>query len=582
MTEAKWGSNPILDAVRKHEFDPYEIETGVKKVVAFGDTSHKCPTYVTRIPPCQASCPAGEDIRGYHNILTGVEKTDEVWETAWRRIVEKNPFPAVMGRVCPHPCETGCNRGTHDEPIGINLVEHAIGDFGIKNNLQFGEAGPATGKHIAIIGGGPAGLSAAYQLRLRGHEVTIYDYREKLGGMMRYGILEYRVSREALDAEIARITNLGVNLKMNTRIGTDVTLDELKEKFDAVFIGVGAQKGANLPVPGFGDSPNTTNAIDFLEDFELNGDKVHVGKNVVVIGDGDVSMDAVRLALRMGSKATLLSAVPRAEMNCSDMEYDDSAREGGDMKEMISVVGVVRDGDQVKAAKCVKMQKKAQDEEGFNSPIPFLRYKPIEGSDFELECDMIVAAIGQRTNMEGLEAVSKDAPFLAVDQEYRIKGEEKVFGGGDAIKIDLITTAVGHGRKAAEAIDRYVRGEKAPAKSFQDVIGYDKLYTYYFKESEQIQRPHAEIPQIKGNFDETLKSTALEQAIEESKRCMSCGLCFECKQCMLFCPQEAITMRKKNPVGEVMFTDYTKCVGCHICAQVCPTGYIHMGMGEDL
>ena len=583
MRTPKQGSNPILDFALTHEFDEFKIERGTKRVVAFGDESHKCPTYVLRTPPCQAGCPAGEDIRGYHNLLTGVEKSDDIWDAAWRRVTERNPFPSVMGRVCPHPCETSCNREIQDEAIGINMVEHAIGDFGIENDLQYNKPTTETGKRIAVIGGGPAGLSAAYQMRLRGHEVTIYDYREKLGGMMRYGILEYRVSREALDAEISKIINLGgIHTKMNTRIGTDVTLEELKEKYDAVFIGVGAQKGNGLPVHGFGDSPNTTNAIDFLEDFELNGDKMHVGQNVVVIGDGDVSMDAVRLSRRMGSKATLLSAVPRDEMNCSDMEYDDAAREGVDMKELISVVGVIRDGETVKGAKCVKMVKKDQGEEGFNSPIPFLRYKPVEGSDFEIECDMIVAAIGQRTNMEGLESATGDNPFLKVDKTYKLQGEEKVFGGGDAIKIDLITTAVGHGRKAAEAMHQYIMAIPADKTRPQEVIPYEKLYTYYFKESEQIKRPHAEIPEIKGNFDETLKSTDRETAIAESKRCMSCGLCFECKQCMLYCPQEAITMRKQNPIGEVMYTDYSKCVGCHICAQVCPTGYIHMGMGEDL
>ena len=582
MRSEKFGSNPILDSALQHEFDEYKVEPGLKRVVVFGDASHKCPTYVTRMPPCTGSCPAGEDIRGYHNILTGVERSEDKWEAAWRRIVETNPFPAVMGRVCPHPCETGCNRCQQDESVGINSVEHAIGDHGIEADLQMAAPQAATGKHIAVVGGGPAGLSAAYQMALRGHEVTIFDDREKLGGMMRYGILEYRVAREVLDAEIQKIINMGIHTRMNTRIGQDITLDDLKNQYDAVFVGVGAQKGNSLPVPGFGDSPNTTNAIDFLCDYEMNKEAMRVGKNVVVVGDGDVSMDAARLALRMGSQATLLSAVQRHEMSCSDAEHEDAVREGTAMQEQISVTEVLTEGGVVKGVKCVKMQRKEKGEEGFDAPVPFFRYKPVPGTEFTLECDMVVAAIGQRTEMQGLESLTNNTPWLQVNRDYQIKGEEKVFGGGDAVKIDLITTAVGHGRKAAEAMDAYVRGITVKKERAQEIIPYEKLYTYYFNESKQLDRPHLQFDAIQGNFKETLNSLDKDAVVEESKRCMSCGLCFECKKCMHFCPQEAISYHKENAVGEVMFTDYSKCVGCHICMEVCPTGYIQMGMGENL
>ena len=582
MSTSKAGPNPILDSALTHEFAPFRNEEGLKRIVAFGENSHKCPTYINRVPPCSVSCPADEDIRGFHNILTGVEKTEDEWEAAWRRIVEKNPFPAIMGRVCPHPCETGCNRVKQDESVAINSVEHAIGDFGIEKDLQFHQPPPATGRQVAVIGGGPAGLSAAYQLAMMGHQATIFDYREKLGGMMRYGIMAYRVDRGVLDAEIGKILNLGVKTKMNTRIGGEITLEQLKEQYDAVYIGVGAQRGVNLPVPGFGDSPNTSNAIDFLGQFEEVGTDMHVGGNVVVVGDGDVSMDAARLALRLGASVRLLSAVPRPEMSCSAAEYEDSVREGTEIQEMISVIEVIRDGQQVTALKCVKMEKKEQGEDGFNSPVPFLRYKPLAGSEFEMECDMIVSAIGQATDMKGLEAATNESPWLNVDADFRVKGEENVFGGGDALKIDLITTAVGQGRKAAEAMDYYFKGASVPSAKYKEVIPYEKLYTYYFKESAQQNRPHHEFQTIKNDFDETLKSLGREAIVEESKRCMSCGMCFECKQCMIYCPQDAISYFKNNPIGEVMYTDYSKCVGCHICFEVCPTGYIHMGMGEGL
>ena len=578
---AAFGSNPMLDSALGYRYAPYRDEPGVKRVVAFGDHSHRCPTYVTRVPPCTRDCPAGEDIRGYHNLLTGVEKSASAWEAAWRRIVDRNPFPAVMGRVCPHPCESGCNRARLDEAVGINAVEHAIGDFGIEKKLALDRPAPATGKRVAVVGGGPAGLSAAYQLARRGHEVTLFDEKEKLGGMMRYGIMGYRVHRSVLDAEIQRILDLGVKTRPGVLLGRDVTLAGLERDYDAVFVGVGAQQGTGLPVPGFADSPDATNAIRFLADFEANGNAMRLGKNVAVVGDGDVSMDVARLALRLGVRATLLSAVARQEMACRRFEFDDAAREGATLRERVGVVGVVAEQGRVRAARCVQMQKKAKGEGGYDSPVPFLRYKPVAGSEFEVPCDMIVAAIGQRTDMAGLEALGS-GPFLQVDEHFRVKGREKVFGGGDALRIDLIATAVGHGRKAAECMHLFLSGQPPAPARFQDVIPFEKLHPYYYPHSAQQQRSHLEFTDVAGNFEEPLKSLPQEAALAESKRCMSCGLCFECRQCVMYCPQEAISYFKSNGIGQAVYTDYTKCVGCTICADACPCGYIQMGMGEDL
>lgn len=575
-------SNPILDSAAAHRYAPYRDEPGARRVVAFGDHSHKCPIYVTRLPPCSDGCPAGEDIRGYHNLLTGVEKSAAAWEAAWRRIVDKNPFPAIMGRICPHPCESACNRAQYDRAVGINAVEHAIGDFGIEARLAFEAPAPATGKRVAVVGGGPAGLSAAYQLARRGHAVTVFDEREKLGGMMRYGIMGYRVQRSVLDAEIQRILDLGIRIRPRTRIGRDVTLDDLRREFDAVFVGVGAQTGAALPVPGFGDTPDATDAIRFLADFESNGPAMRLGRNLAVVGDGNVAMDVARLALRLGAKATLLSAVPRDEMACFDSELDDTRREGAALSELVSVAAVVTEGGRVRAVQCVRMRKKAKGEEGFDAAVPFFRYQPVPGSEFTFPCDMLVAAVGQRTDFAGLESIAGKAPLLQVDGQFRVKGQEGVFAGGDALKIDLITTAVGHGRKAAENMHRYLLGLPQTPVRPPEVIAYDKLHPYYFRPSDPHVRTNLEVAEVAGNFQETLAALPRDLAVEESKRCMSCGLCFECRQCLLYCPQEAIQYFKTNGIGQVMHTDYAKCVGCHICADVCPCGFIQMGMGEGL
>jgi NADPH-dependent glutamate synthase beta subunit-like oxidoreductase len=578
----KVDSNPILDFALNYRFPEFSELTGVDRIVAFGDHSHKCPVYVWQTPPCSAECPAGEDIRGYHRLLTGIDKSDDPWKAAWETLVNANPFPAVMGRICPHPCQGKCNRQHHDESVAINAVEQAIGNYGIEAGLRLPGPGPDTGKRVAVIGGGPAGLSAAYQLRRRGHAVTIYDANKKLGGMVLYGIMGYRVDRRVLETEIKRIIDLGVETKMGVRVGTDITLDQLEKEYDAVFVGVGAQAGRGLPIPGFAGTPGATNAIEFLRNYEIEGDEISIGKKVVIIGDGNVAMDVARLAIRLGSEAILVSGVPREEMACFENEFEDAEREGTKMHYLAGALEVLRSADgSVSGLRCSSMVKKEKGEEGWNSPIPFLRYKNT-GETFDIECDTIVAAIGQSTDMRGFEGITNGSPWLKLDRYFRVPGREKVFGGGDAIKVDLITTAVGHGRKAAASIDALLKGEPMPEPPYREVTKVQKQDVLYFFKSPQAKRENLVPARVVGNHDELLVALTKEQAKAESERCMSCGLCFDCKQCVSFCPQEAVTRFRDNPPGEVVYTDYSKCVGCHLCSLVCPSGYIQMGMGDGL
>jgi NADPH-dependent glutamate synthase beta subunit-like oxidoreductase len=266
-----------------------------------GDRTHKCPTYVHQTPPCQGSCPAGEDIRGWLQVVRGIEKATggmAMSEYAFRRSTDANPFPSVMGRVCPAPCEDGCNRNAVEDHVGINAVEQWIGDTAIQKGYTFGRPEVESGKKIAIIGGGPAGLAAAYQLRRRGHGATIFDEHAELGGMMRYGIPGYRTPRDVLDAEIQRILDMGVEVRTNTRVGRDVSIEDLEKQYDAVLWALGTHSGKHIPAPG-ADAPNCLTGVDFLRAFNEGRLQLAAGR-VVVIGGGDTSIDVASVARRLG------------------------------------------------------------------------------------------------------------------------------------------------------------------------------------------------------------------------------------------------------------------------------------------
>ena len=617
------------------------------------DHSHKCPTYIQSTPPCQGSCPSGEDIRSYLNIVRGIEKPPAgmKWqEYAWRRLTEANPLPSVMGRVCPAPCESGCNRNEVEDFVGINSVEHFLGEYAIANKLGFPKPATLSGKTVAVIGGGPAGLSAAYQLARKGHAVTIFDERAELGGMMRYGIPGFRTPRAVLDAEIQRILDLGVTARMGTRIGTDITLEQIRAEFDAVFLGLGAQAGRPLPVDG-SEAPNVVTATAFLKAFN-DGRMRHVGKRVVVVGGGDTSIDVATVARRLGhiekinesdrpedaiagvvahdvaavsarqgAEVTLTSIFAIDKMQASRHEVEHALAEGIAIRGGWAPVKVLRDASgRATALRVIRCEAKIVGGR--------LEIKNIEGTEENIEADLIVSAIGQAVDFTGLEALNNGKGGIAADKNYQVQGKPGVFTGGDVIRPHLLTTAIGHGWIAAEGIDRFLRGEeqdkrakidvhywdmqrkliergKAPQpateplrgtdssnvavhnfdnRSDRYVITHKELFLGHFGYTPRLIRNVITLnkEQALGNFQERLDPLDEKQAIAEAKRCMSCGQCFECDNCVVYCPQTAVYRVKKTEAttGRYVATDYTKCIGCHICADVCPTGYIQMGLGE--
>jgi len=615
--------------------------------------THKCPTYVQSTPPCQGSCPSGEDIRGYLNIVRGIEKPPlgMSWqEYAWRRLTDANPFPSVMGRVCPAPCETGCNRNEVEDHVGINSVEHFLGEYATANKLAYAAPPEPTGKKVAIIGGGPAGLSCAYQLARKGHEVAIFDEHEHLGGMMRYGIPGFRTPREVLDAEIQRIVDMGVKVHLKTRIGTDITLESIREDFDAVFLGMGAQSGRPLPAPG-GDAPNVVTATSFLKAFN-DGRLRHVGKHVVVIGGGDTSIDVATVARRLGhighakptdfpelaiaghlahdaasvsakqgAEVTLTSVFNVHQMQANKHEIEQAQAEGIAIRGGLAPVCVVKDengrGVALRVARC---------EAKFVGPK--LEIKIIEGTEEDIPADLIVSAIGQAVDFTGLEEFDSGRGAVTADKNYQVTGKPGTFAGGDVLRPHLLTTAIGHGAIAADGIDRFLNGEEQRKRPKVDVHVFDlqrkmieKGATFsethepihgtdssnvgihnYDNRSDRYVIPHEElylghfgyVPRFRrniitlnkesalGNFQERLDPLSEADAVAEAKRCMSCGMCFECDNCVVYCPQTAVARvpKKEATTGRYVYTDYDKCIGCHICKDVCPTGYIQMGLGE--
>ncbi len=617
--------------------------------------SHKCPTYVHRTPPCQGSCPSGHDIRGWLAIARGQDKSPvegQVWqEYAFNRMAEANPFPATMGRVCPAPCEDGCNRNEVDDYVGINALEQYVGDWAIDNKLKLKAPAEETGKKVAVIGGGPGGLSAAYFLRLKGHAVTVFERHSKLGGMMAYGIPGYRVPRDMLDAEIGRILDTGVEAKTGVTIGKDISVDQLEKDFDAIFWAVGAQKGRPLPTPGFEGTANCITGVDFLDAFN-EGTLLHTAKKVIVVGGGDTSIDVASVARRLGHISTeyqkakteevllghtahdvgtalqrdgvqsvLTSLFPVEEMIATDRERDDALHEGVDIKGGVMPLEVLKDAD---GRACgLKMCKCTMD--GM-TPVA------VEGTEFEIEGDLIVSAIGQMGDLaDGLEKLDSGNGFMAVNPVYQVKGEgnDKHFAGGDIIRPHLLTTAIGHGSIAAESIDHMLAGhpderrpkvdvhhfnllgelqqreldpsayDKLPVRGTDDeefavhnyedrsanqVVSHDALFLGHFQFDERGERveTHIDPENVVGNFESRLEGLTEEQAVHEGERCMSCGMCFECDNCVIYCPQDAVYRVKKDQaaMGRYVATDYTKCIGCHVCADVCPTGYIQMGLGE--
>lgn len=573
-------SNVVLDAALNWQFPAFFEEKGLQRVVAFGDHSHKCPVYVRQTPPCTSGCPAGNDIRAW---LTTVQQTElkertfeESCELAWHEASKTTPFPAVCGRVCPHPCETHCNRNEKEQTgVNIGCFERFIGDYGIRHGLAHRKLRQEVmGKKVAVIGAGPAGLSCAFQMARRGYPVAVFEAFAEPGGMMRYGIPPYRLPKDILKAEIDAIVRMGVDIRCNTAVGRDVSLAELRAEYDAVFIGIGAHVGRRLNVEGE-DAPNVFSAVSFLKRIN-SGETVELGSHLVVIGGGHTALVIARLARRMGVQVTVLYRRTINEMPATSEEVEEATAEDVSIRYLIAPVGIRTENDRAVAVQCLRTELGELDESGRGKPIL------IEGTDVEVECSSMILAISQHPDWKDMEHYVQEHGWYRVNEDYTV--DEGVYAGGDVVNPDRVTTAIGHGRMAAERMDAWLEERRFQPSVGPGPILAENLRLDYYEElacSDRRWMP------LEDRFDGTIEleidlGISEEQFRAEAERCMSCGLCFACRQCLIFCPQQAIVEFPENPPGEVMYTHYTKCVGCHICSLVCPCGYIHMGMADDL
>ena len=510
------------------------------------------PVYVDRLPPCNERCPAGENIQGW---LARAESGD--YEGAWRLLMEENPLPAVMGRVCYHPCESACNRASLDSAVGINSIERFLGDEAIRRGWSFVPAAARRGRRVLVVGAGPSGLSAAYHLARAGHEVEIHEAGPLAGGMMRFGIPKYRLPREVLDAEVKRIVDLGVELRLNCKVA-DIRRTMKEGRFDAAFLAVGAHIGKRAYIPA-GASARILDAVSVLRSME-GAEKPQLGRRVIVYGGGNTALDVARTAKRLGAEeAIIVYRRTRDRMPAHESELEEALQEGVLVK-WLSTIKQAGGGS-------ITVEKMRLDEKGFPQPTGELE---------TLAADSVVLALGQDVDLGLLDGVPglEVADGVVKVGANMMTGYPGLFAGGDMVPAErTVTVAVGHGKKAARHIDAWLRGAELKPAPKHAPAALEKLNPWYYSDAPKTLRPVLDLVRRQSTFDEVMQGLDETNAQFEARRCLSCGNCFECDNCYGVCPDNAVI---KLGAGKRFQFNYDYCKGCGLCAAECPCGAIDM------
>ena len=522
--------------------------------------------------PCSLACPAGTDCQGYVGMIANGE-----YKEAIKLIKDKIPMPASIGRVCPHPCEKACRRQNVEEPISIAWLKSFAADMDLKSDDVFKpEVAEATGKKVAVIGGGPGGLTTAYYLKIMGHDVTVYDAMPNMGGMLRYGIPQYRLPKEVVEREVQEIASIGVKLQNNVRIGKDITLEELRNSNDAVVVAIGAWKSSSMRAKGE-DLDGVLGGIDFLRN-SVMGLPLNMGKKVAVVGGGNTAMDACRTAVRQGAEEIyVIYRRTRSEMPADDVEIEEAIEEGIEFKFLTNPDEIIGENGKVKAVRLQKMELGEPDASGRRSPVA------IEGAFEEIELDTVIMAIGQYANLDGFENLELTRKrTIAADESTFRTSLEGVFAVGDATNkgADIAISAIGEGKKAAEVIDTYLNGE---------IVGYKKPYVVErvvspeeyekYERANRPQMPHLSPEERKHNFEEIVKGYSVEDAKKEASRCLECG-CHDFYECKLIKYANEYDVkparfgdnkhqRRNEQTHPYIERNPDKCILCGLCVRVC-------------
>jgi len=535
---------------------PYAItlDPGTSLANQTGSWRTEKPVYVDRLPPCNNACPAGENIQKW---LYHAEEGN--YERAWQVLMEDNPLPGIMGRVCYHPCEGACNRAELDEAVGIHAVERFLGRTAWEHGWKPEFDAEPSGRKVLVVGAGPSGLSAAYHLTRLGHAVTIREAGPMAGGMMRFGIPKYRLPRDVLDYEIQRIVDMGVDLQLNAKV-EDIEAAFGQEGFDAVFVAVGAHLAKRVDIPAHA-AGKILDAVSVLRDMETGMESPQLGRRVIVYGGGNTAMDVARTAKRLGvEEPMIVYRRSRKEMPAHDFEAVEAEEEGV----MIHWLRTIKQIDDT----TFTVEKMTIDDDG----------RPQPTGEFEtIEADTLILALGQDVDTGFLETVpgvevAKDGVVTVSDQ--MMTGRAGLFAGGDMVPAErTVTVAVGHGKKAARNIDAWLRGKTLQPVEKHELADFNKLNTWYYDDAPQTVQPQLDAVRRQSDFEEVVKGLTEDNALYEARRCLSCGNCFECDNCYGICPDNAVI--KLGPGNRFRF-NFDYCKGCGICAAECPCGAIKM------
>jgi NADPH-dependent glutamate synthase beta subunit-like oxidoreductase len=540
--------------------------TGWTDILNTGTWRNAVAVHQKKPAPCYGACPVDGDIP----LWIHMARSDD-FKGAWQTLAENNPIPATIGRTCHHPCEKSCNRNEYDGAVSINALEQYVGDMAIHEGWAFSPPLEESDKRVAVIGGGPAGLSCAYQLRRKGFCVTIYDANPELGGVLRYGVPEFRLPKKVLDAEIRKIIDMGIDVVTERKLlATD--LDELRKLYAAVFIAFGAHNPKKLPqFPT--ENSRVIDGLDFLRSVR-SGAPLYLGYNVIVIGGGSVAMDIAGSAIRLGRSARIISLEGRDVMPAPEDEIQDVLDEGAVIIDGAMVKSVENVGAEL-ILRCVKVELDPA------SPAGVIRPIELKDTEFNVKADTVILAVGQDPELaEWKEIFKVERSMVVVDGSY-MTSCTGIFAAGDVAGSErFVSTAVGDGKRAANSIALYLgRQDEDEQKSFDQVpeVAFSEINTFYFPHEERREREKADALKRRADFREIRLGFSPEEAQHQAERCFSCGNCIECDNCFIFCPDMAIAKDSSIPLHYTVLDQY--CKGCGCCLEECPRGA--MGVMEE-